>query len=705
MNRISWDKFNPQPMDVIKKNKHTYYCNDFMTLDTETAYTVVGETTYGWIYHWCFKYGDNLVRGRRPSELMCCLKKIKEVNNLGKDLSNNVDRQIVCYIHNLSYDYEYIKEYLREEFGRLDESMLAVGSHKIISFSTSGFNFKCSYRLTQKSLDSWTKEVGTKTRKLVGSVDHSIVRYQDTPLTQQDIDYMENDVICLDEALRIQMDLFNDTLATIPYTSTGYVRRPTRVEFSKDKRNATAFRKSQLSYETYTMCRDEFAGGITHGNRFLAEKTVKGTIRHRDFVSHYPSQQRCSYCPVDQFTLYYDSNGCKSTFRMKDLLALADKYCILAKVAIADLKLKKGITLPYAQEYKFFKGRAGKCRFVSDNGRILKSEGISIVTINEYDLVWLLKQYEFKCSIIKVYTAHRGRFPQFLQKVADDFFVGKTEYKNKEKELAKQGYADDSPEVIEAHRQLMFMKAWLNGIYGMSATDPVRVAFNEGEQGEWFKENLTVKDIEDMLEEYYKGRNNFMSYQHGVWTTANARNELMQFVELIGYENFIYADTDSIFYISTPEIEERIEKRNKELRDKGDKENTFIEVDGKRIYYNQFDLEDEDIVEFKFLHAKCYAYVLADGEMRATIAGVKKIGRNGNTRVKELGSLDNLEDGFVFKDCGGTTTKYFYNKPDVIDINGHVTEYASCAIIENCEKTLHGMFAKDDVDTFWEIAD
>ena len=82
-----------------------------------------------------------------------------------------------------------------------------------------------------------------------------------------------------------------------------------------------------------------------------------------------------------------------------------------------------------------------------------------------------------------------------------------------------------------------------------------------------------------------------MAYQLGVWTTSNARNQLMEFVELVGYENFIYADTDSIFYHSTPEIEARIEARNQELREEGDKKGWFVEVDGKKIRYNQFTLE------------------------------------------------------------------------------------------------------------------
>ena len=64
--------------------------------------------------------------------------------------------------------------------------------------------------------------------------------------------------------------------------------------------------------------------------------------------------------------------------------------------------------------------------------------------------------------------------------------------------------------------------------------------------------------------------------------------------------------------------------------------------------------------------------------MHVTIAGVQKKGRNGHTRIKELGSIDELKHGKVFRDCGGTRCVYI-EKNDITN---------SCAIILNTEKTL-----------------
>lgn len=706
-NVVSWDKFDPQPLDVFRiiskdKSERTL-CKDFISLDTETSHNHDEENPVGWMYQWCFKYQNDLVYGRKPSELVDALKKVKEVNNL------DADHRISIYVHNLGYDYVYFKEWVKELYKddlSAQTNMLAVAKHKIISVDMDGLLFKCSYRLTQKSLDAWSKEVGTKHKKLVGTIDYDLIRYQDSKLDRKDWKYMFYDVIVLDEALRLQMEIHEDTLLSIPLTNTGYVRRDARTEYKKNTKNREQFVKTGLNYDTYMMCRKEFAGGITHGNRFVASKTVEGDIRHRDFASHYPSQQRCYTAPIGKFVLDYDrSVDGDIGYTIEDLASKVADTCFLCEIKITDLTIKKGITLPYAQTCKFYEGKVGTIDVIEDNGRILKMEGSSVVVVNEIDLKWLCKQYTFEYEIIKVYIAKRGAFPKYLLDTVDKFFYGKTAYKEKEKDMEKNGIEDDDPRYIANHRDLMISKGMLNGIYGMSATDPVRISYFEDDNGEWTSTKLSKDDVEDALFYYYQNYNSFMSYQLGVWTTSGARNELLDFVELIGYDNFLYADTDSIFYLSTPEIEKRIEDKNAEFRKINDEKGFFIETEKQKVYYNQFELEKETIVKFRFLHAKCYGYILDDGSLKVTIAGVSKYGRNGNTRVKELGSLDNLKSGYNFIDCGGTRTIYTHLKPSSVYVENHLLEVSSSAIICNTTKTLHGLINKDEEDIEWSVAD
>lgn len=704
-NRISWEQFAPKPFHMIALNrKGDLICNDFICCDTETSHV----EEIGWIYHWAFDYMGEIVFGRKPSQLVECMKKIVEVNKLGYDMDNHITRKLRVYIHNLSYDYQYIKDYLFEAFGRKNSKTLATGSHKLIAWEINGIEFRCSFRLTLKSLDALSKELGVS-RKLTGTVDHSIIRYQDTELKQEDVDYLAYDIISLRECVLKLFELRNDTVVSVPYTVTGYVRRDARKAYKKYDAKNVQFKKERLSLELYKMCKRENAGGITHGNRFLAEVTQRGCIRHRDFVSHYPSQQKCATAPSGRpcYYYHYDVND---KMEIEDLMELSKKKCFMAKIYIKDLHLRnKNITMPYAQYDKFYKGKIELSKCIKDNGRIIYYTGICEVCVNEIDLDILRKQYTFEYIISDVYTFDKKPYPKYIQETVDKYFYDKTLYKDKEKAIEKE-LGDESKEWVENHTLLMIAKGDLNGIFGMTDTDPVHIKYEENENGEWESESMTDEDIEKALDDYYSSWNNFMSYQLGVWTTANARKQLIELIELIGYDNFIYCDTDSIFYFSTPEIEERIENYNREKRELGDKMGWFVEVNGRKVYYNQFDLEDEDIIAFKFLHSKCYAYEvrkIKDGvetiELKTTIAGVKRKGRNDNTRVNELGNIDNLASGMEFIDCGGTQIKYPVHNITVAEINGHSTEFSSSAIIYDVNKKLHGMYASGEEWSEWEV--
>lgn len=722
---VSWDKFDPTPIDFYNNTRSkrvSIIGKDFMSLDTETSADDEDDEKkkIAWIYQWSFSYPKDeetryLVYGRKPTQLVSALVKIHKVNELSSE------KKIICFVHNLSYDYTYFHKFLEDEF-KLRGNTIAVAAHRLINYNMSGIEFRDSLKIAQKSLDAWAKDLlGRECGKLVGAIDYNKVRYQDTPLCKKDWKYMFRDVVVLDKCINKQLAIHNDKIWTIPLTATGYVRRATKKNFYKHKKtNRMYFLRTALSDECYSMCKEEFAGGLTHGNRFYIDETIRVselrkkfndpniTIKHRDFVSHYPSQQITGYCPSTAFRLYYDRKPDDPEFRLKDLDdAFAQGNCYLAAISITNLMIKDGVTLPYAQECKFREHALTKLTMDTDNGRILRMFGSSLVIVNELDLKWLRRQYNFTYTIYKVYTSKRGGFPGYITETVKQFMLEKSETKEIVKSLIKQGYDELSPEVHEAKLQNLIAKGMLNAIYGMTATDPVRECFGEDEDGNWGKAELTEDDISDSLINYYASLGSFMSYQLGCWTTALARNELLFFAEVVGYDHFLYADTDSIFYISTPAIEQKIEAYNKKFRDQDDANGWYVTLgSGKKVYFNQFDDENEDIVEFRFLHSKCYAYVTADGKLHTTIAGVREYGRNDNNRVRELGNIDNLTAGTIFADCGGTIIRYnpkdISVKPRVENINGHLTEVSQFAMIVSSEKELHSCIESREVTTFWE---
>ena len=92
-------KFNKK-----RRNRRTYlYATDYMTLDTETSHA--GERC-GWVYQWAVKLRDVYIYGRKPSELVDLLQILREAYEL------MADKSILVYIHNSSYDVQYLKHYL-----------------------------------------------------------------------------------------------------------------------------------------------------------------------------------------------------------------------------------------------------------------------------------------------------------------------------------------------------------------------------------------------------------------------------------------------------------------------------------------------------------------------------------------------------------------------------------------------------------------
>lgn len=711
--------------DAINEADQIYYLCERIAAEAERKAMREAFTPIGWIYQWCFSYpkdGDSryLVYGRRPSEMAEALDRVRYINGL------DVNNHLIIFCHNLSYDYTYFHNFLIDNYNNLGE-LLAVGAHKIISWTIEGLEFRDSLKLSQKSLAKWGEDLGVRHKKLVGEIDYHVTRYQDTPLKKSDWRYMFRDVVSLDECIRGQLDYWNDTLKTIPLTLTGYVRRETRKEFRKDNNNAKYFKNKELDIKLYKLMRSEFSGGITHGNRKHMDKTFKIEelraaikaanpdydvskiiIKHRDFVSHYPSQQVCNKAPGGKFNLYYDYKQDENAAVMyhDDLLKL--DQCFIASIMITNLKVRPGVSLPYAQESKILAGKLDKLDLITDNGRVLQMlKGSTVIAVNEYDLKWLVKQYTFDYKILEVWTSEKTPYPKYIIDIAKRFFYEKTLYKKQEKEIKKK-YGENSPEYREAHTRTQIAKSLLNSIYGMTATDPVRISFMEDIYGKWSKETLEESDITKRLSKFFNNRNNFMNYEFGCWCTAEARDELLEFVELIGYEFFLYADTDSIFYVSTPEIEAKIEAKNKELRSMDEEIGAYIDVDGERYYFNQFEDENENIMEFRFLHAKCYAYVTDDGELHTTIAGVPEVSGDV-TRVEELGTIDQLTPGKTFYKCGGTTTKYPPRgadvRPRVQTVNGHRTEVASYAIITGTTKELHSAVETLEKPIFWEMED
>ena len=505
------------------------------------------------------------------------------------------------------------------------------------------------------------------------------------------------------------------------------------------------------------MCLDGYAGGYTHNNRYKKSKVqisytynngkLKGNIKHRDFRSHYPSQLRTYPMPYGEPELYYDIRDHDSYFALHnhdigidELIDMYPEYFSMCEIEVDGMILKDmKITMPFMQVSKIpLKTRSDGYRMLADNGRLITYIGTFRTTVDNITLRILRDQYNFSYRIIQVYRFKTKTCPKPIADAIDKLFKDKSDYKILWKKYQKE-QGEFHEKTIEAAFKLLQSKKLLNSIYGCFATSPLRddydIDFEHYNQDSGELEPFITNKCnkEKALDDYYKKRSSFLFYPVGVACTAAARFELYQYLCTIGYENVLYVDTDSIFYLTSPEIEAKVEALNAE---KNKTAPYITNIKGEKIYYDVFE-EEPDIIAFKGLHSKCYGYITESNEMKLVIAGVPErtligLGEDGKpiylTREEEIKGitkeimmnpkyrenksqkklfkkirrnidfLNRLYDKKEFRVNTGVTARYITSEPHIEVVNGHKVSTAGGCIINKLEtKLVKDMDFTDDV--------
>lgn len=688
-----------------------------MCLDIETSKVVVDGNYLPFITSIQVYFEDKYYLFRKPTEFMQWLLKLKA------DYGLNENRVLKIFIHNEKYDMSYLAPYFKKYLDGEPEIWLE-GEAKINYYKQDFVEVIDTLALSNRSLDKWSKDLNTKHQKKVGYYDYSKVIFQDTPLSAEEMEYDKMDVVVLHECIQRQLELYNDTLLTMPMTSTSYVRRFTRVESQSNDVNVKGkkwynyrkiyFYDTKLSLQQKDKCVEAFAGGYTHGNRFLKD-TILQNVLHVDFTSFYPSQLRTQKFPIGRPKVlpsrWFKVNDLIDRCNENDEIAVVD-------VLIANAELRNmDHPMPYLASAKI--KAVNDTKIVKDNGRIVKLEGIVKYTCTNKDLEIIRKQYKCKIKITAGIIFEAGFLPSELLNAIDKLFFDKSHLKNEHKRLEKE-LGKMHPETIEAMINLGIAKKSLNSVYGMFATKP-RDTEVVNYDGINFSVNQPYTPEED-LQKHYDNWNNFLAYQIGIMVTAFARYELFEAMELFDLKDILYSDTDSFFVLDKPGYKEKIDQFNA-LHAK-----YSVHVDGTDIYYDQLDFEPY-CYYFKHLHAKCYGQITknksGEYELSVTIAGVtdkKLIGMYNDkpvyiTREEELmyddiesikkrklagenikptlddmiHGLDRLMDGFTFRYNAGTTSKYILLPIQVFTYMGHVIETAGGCVIESLdEKVIKG---------------
>lgn len=641
-----WNEFPFEILkkDIVKSGKHKMYQRHPMTFDIETSKIPTDDEGHyqAFMYIWQVCIEGNVVFGRRWEELQEFMKKVVNAYKLSEE------ERVVVYVHNLSFEFQFIQDYFKFT------DVFAMASRSILTAKTAHLEFRCSYKLSNMSLAKFIENTpNTLHYKGVDDLDYATVRTPDTDLTEVEYGYCFNDVKGLYECV---MELLKeDNIATIPLTSTGYVRRDCRNAMNKNKNNRKMFLRSRLTLLQYKLLRECFRGGNTASDRYLTNLILK-IVGSYDLSSSYPFQMIAREYPLGKWNYGIIPD-------IKTLEEYNSKYCTIARYSFKNIRLRDEKPIPYIPQ--------SKCLALGDdreiyNGRILHADLLTISMTNiDFDIV--KEQYEYdELAVEEFHYSRKGLLPKELRDTIMYYFEKKSKLKGDE----------------EHYYEYMKSKNKLNSIYGMTVTNILNTEI-EYHDGEYTEKKMTEEEMQEALDKYYKNHRSFLNYSWGVFVTAYARRELEDGLNIAGLDT-IYCDTDSVKFIGDhdKEFEAYNEILNKECEEKGIR--NYTEVNGKRFYMGIFDKE-KGYDEFITLGAKKYAF-LQNGKLGITVSGLSK--KKGAEELEKKGGLRRFQRNEVFYNSGRTIAQYNSAKIHDITVDGCTFSTASNLAIVDTTYTL-----------------
>lgn len=671
-----FDKLDNLELPLIKTNKKIEYINLPAGFDIETTSYKVDETKTAFMYVWMFGIGHNqsVYYGRTWEEFL----EVCEELQARLDLSEN--KRLVVYVHNLGYEFQFMRKY----FNWVDGGLFAVDERKPIKcLCDYGIEFRDSYILSGFSLENTAKNLAKyKVKKRTGDLDYSLIRTHLTPLSVAEIGYCEGDIEVITAYIQEQIELYGD-VTKIPMTNTGRVRNFVRDNCYYTSKNHRKSSKSKyikyrkimddltIDPETYIQLKRSFMGGFTHASANYSGQVLEN-VSSVDFTSSYPSVMISEKFPMSRF------KPCS----IADVDEL-EKYCSRYAM-VFDVKFKNiQATIShenYISESKCFK----LIKPILNNGRVVAADELS-TTVTEIDFDIMKNTYSWdEIEIANCKFAHKNYLPKSIIESILKLYQDKTVLKD----------------VEGSEVEYLLSKGMLNSIYGMCVTDIVKdkAVYND----EWGFEKV---NIEEEIENYNNSRKRFLYYAWGIWVTAYARRNLWTGILAVG-NDYIYSDTDSLKLLNYDSHSNYIEWFNSQIVSKMVAMCDYYNLDksllspktkdGKIKMMGVWDFEGT-YKKFKTLGAKRYL-VLDRGKLKLTVAGLSK--QNGINHMLDMamGDIDgvfNLFDDTLYipaEKTGKMTHTYIDNelKYMVTDYNGVTATVnpLSGVHLENCDFTL-----------------
>ena len=514
-------KIASAPLDTTVSNKKVVYYNIPSAFDIETSSFYLNGKKNAVMYIWQFGILNWVTYGRTWKEFITMMNLLSEILSLGEN------RKLVIYVHNLPYEFQFMRKLIEWD------KVFLLDNRKPVYATWGGFEFRCSLKLASKSLEKVGQDlVKYKENKKTGDLDYQLVRFPITPLTPEELGYCESDIRVLLAYIQEKIET-DGSIAYIPLTNTGYVRNYCRKEcFKKYKDYKGLMSELTLTPEEYAQLKRAFAGGFTHASAKYAMKVLSG-LGSFDFTSSYPATMLLEKFPMSKATVVSRIDSTEEfNYYLKN-------YCCLFDITIYHVRPKVDYDHPISQSKLILpKDKEAKKReldsMVIDNGRIVFADKISL-TMTEHDWWVFNKFYEYgdEESEEPAYEIHSLRIYEkgYLPKA---FYMSILELYKKKTELK---------DVAGEEINYMILKNMLNAAYGMIVTDIVRDIFDY-ENGVGYLDKKKP-DLLEAIMQYNNSKKRFLFYPWGVWVTALARRNLFTGILACG-NDYVYSDTDSI---------------------------------------------------------------------------------------------------------------------------------------------------------------
>lgn len=555
--------------NIVINNKKEEYYNIASAFDIETSSFMDRDNKRAIMYCWQFGI-DNLVTLGRTWEEYFSMMDI-----LSRILSLDENRRLVVYVHNLAYEFQWIRKRVKWE------KVFILSRLRPVYAITSGIEFRCSWKLSRKSLKAVADDLNIPgMKKMVGDLDYSKIRTPLTPLTDKELRYCEYDIRVIEAYITNRIEQDGD-ITKIPLTSTGYVRNYCRREcFKRWKRYHNFISSLTIEPDEFSQLQRAFQGGFTHANAHYVRKTLNN-VASADITSSYPTVMLLEKFPMSKAKLVTDQLN-QEQFQ----------YLLLNKCCLFDVEITNMIPKLF-HEHPL---SASKCsniksyikkdhkrpdNVIVDNGRVVMADRI-VTTLTEQDYFILTRFY--KWDSIRVYNLRcyeKEYLPKQLVMAILKLYVDKTKLKDVEGE--------------ELNYQIA--KEWVNACYGMIVTNPVRdiLEYADDEFKSPVKPNL-----DEAIETYNNNIKRFLFYPWGVWVTAYARANLFSCIAELA-NDYVYSDTDSNKYLNYENHLDYFTMYEKRIREKIHKAASYHHI-------------DEDLFSPKTIYGKVKTIGLWDSE-------------------------------------------------------------------------------------------